>query len=127
MDGTVAFAQPGVITGVAGARCADASGRAAGAGVERSAFAGFRFPPEVITIAVRWYLRYGLSYRDEARPLFRASAVTVTQRCLAHCRASRTTGLGRSDPARRRHRPPELTPRERVVLGSLQNRFPLLS
>jgi transposase-like protein len=29
-----------------------------------SAFAGFRFPPEVIAIAVRWYLRYGLSYRD---------------------------------------------------------------
>ena len=26
-----------------------------------SAFAGFRFPPEVILIAVRWYLRYGLS------------------------------------------------------------------
>jgi transposase, IS6 family len=32
--------------------------------VQRSAFAGFRFPPEVITVAVRWYLRYGLSYRD---------------------------------------------------------------
>ena len=32
--------------------------------VERSAFAGCRFPPEVITVAVRWYLRYGLSYRD---------------------------------------------------------------
>jgi IS6 family transposase len=30
----------------------------------RSAFAGFRFPPEVIVIAVRWYLRYALSYRD---------------------------------------------------------------
>jgi transposase-like protein len=29
-----------------------------------SVFAGFRFPPEVITVAVRWYLRYGLSYRD---------------------------------------------------------------
>ena len=29
-----------------------------------SAFAGSRFPPEVILIAVRWYLRYGLSYRD---------------------------------------------------------------
>src|SRR4030081_3819972 len=29
-----------------------------------SSFAGFRFPPEVITVAVRWYLRYGLSYRD---------------------------------------------------------------
>ena len=30
----------------------------------RSAFAGFRFPGEVIVLAVRWYLRYGLSYRD---------------------------------------------------------------
>jgi transposase-like protein len=30
----------------------------------RSNFAGFRFPPEVIMVAVRWYLRYGLSYRD---------------------------------------------------------------
>jgi transposase, IS6 family len=30
----------------------------------RSGFAGFRFPPEVIILAVRWYLRYGLSYRD---------------------------------------------------------------
>jgi transposase-like protein len=27
-------------------------------------FAGFRFPPEVILLAVRWYLRFGLSYRD---------------------------------------------------------------
>jgi transposase-like protein len=30
----------------------------------QSAFAGFRFPPEVIMLAVRWYLRFGLSYRD---------------------------------------------------------------
>src|SRR6185503_13719933 len=29
-----------------------------------SAFDGFRFPAEVITLAVRWYLRYSLSYRD---------------------------------------------------------------
>src|SRR5439155_15023498 len=29
-----------------------------------SAFAGFRFPAEVIVVAVRWYLRYNLSYRD---------------------------------------------------------------
>lgn len=33
-------------------------------GSPRSAFAGFRFPPEIIVLAVRWYLRYGLSYRD---------------------------------------------------------------
>ncbi len=32
--------------------------------VPRSAFAGFRFPPDVIIVAVRWYLRFGLSYRD---------------------------------------------------------------
>jgi transposase-like protein len=29
-----------------------------------SGFTGFGFPPEVILLAVRWYLRYGLSYRD---------------------------------------------------------------
>jgi transposase-like protein len=35
-----------------------------GSAVLASAFAGFRFPPEVMTPAVRWYLRFGLSYRD---------------------------------------------------------------
>jgi transposase, IS6 family len=32
--------------------------------IARSAFAGFWFPPDVIVLAVRWYLRFGLSYRD---------------------------------------------------------------
>jgi transposase-like protein len=32
--------------------------------VPRSAFAGFCFPPDVIMLAVRWYLRFGLSFRD---------------------------------------------------------------
>jgi transposase-like protein len=32
--------------------------------VPSSAFAGFRFPPEIIVLAVRWYLQFGLSYRD---------------------------------------------------------------
>ena len=32
--------------------------------VSASAFAGFRFAPEVIVLAVRWYLRFSLSYRD---------------------------------------------------------------
>ena len=31
-----------------------------------ASFAGFRFPPDVILLAVRWYLRYGLSYGCEA-------------------------------------------------------------
>jgi transposase-like protein len=30
----------------------------------RSAVAGFRFPSDVIVLAVRWYLRFGLSHRD---------------------------------------------------------------
>ncbi len=37
--------------------------------VPRSGFAGFRFPPDVIMVAVRWYLEYGLSYRDVEEPL----------------------------------------------------------
>jgi transposase, IS6 family len=32
--------------------------------VPSSAFKGFRFPPEIIVLALRWYLRFGLSYRD---------------------------------------------------------------
>jgi IS6 family transposase len=41
-----------------------------------SAFVGFRFPPEVISVAVRWYLRYGLSYRD-VEELLAERGVTV--------------------------------------------------
>ena len=29
-----------------------------------TAFTGIRFPAEIIGLAVRWYLRHGLSYRD---------------------------------------------------------------
>ena len=42
----------------------------------RSSFTGFRFPPDVITLAVRWYLRYGLSYRD-VEELLAERGVTV--------------------------------------------------
>jgi transposase-like protein len=31
--------------------------------------AGYRFPADVILLAVRWYLRFGLSYRDLEEPL----------------------------------------------------------
>ena len=40
------------------------------------AFAGFRFPREVIAVAVRWNLRYGLSYRD-VEELLAERGVTV--------------------------------------------------
>src|SRR3954463_13586886 len=39
-------------------------GRRVSAPLVSRPFAGFRFPPDVIVLAVRWYLRYGLSYRD---------------------------------------------------------------
>jgi IS6 family transposase len=39
-------------------------------------FAGFRFPREVISVAVRWYLRYGLSHRD-VEELLAERGVTV--------------------------------------------------
>src|SRR5215212_9658705 len=45
-------------------RCCVRGGRLRPASMPRSAFAGFRFPPDVIVLAVRWYLRFGLSYRD---------------------------------------------------------------
>jgi transposase-like protein len=32
-------------------------------------FVRFRFPPKVIILAVRWYLRFGLSYRDAEKLL----------------------------------------------------------
>src|SRR3712207_1826855 len=34
-----------------------------------SAFSGYRFPEEVIALAVRWYLRYRLSYAEVAEML----------------------------------------------------------
>ena len=34
-----------------------------------SAFSGYRFPDDVIALAVRWYLRYRLSYADVAEML----------------------------------------------------------
>ena len=36
---------------------------------EARAFRGYRFPAEVILWAVRWYLRFGISYRDLERML----------------------------------------------------------
>jgi transposase-like protein len=59
--------------------------------------AGFRFPPEVITLAVRWYLRFGLSYRD-VEELLAERGITVDRSNLVHtprydlrkCRGERT-------------------------------------
>jgi transposase-like protein len=39
-------------------------------------FSGYRFPPDIIALAVRWYLRYRLSYADVAE-LLAERGVTV--------------------------------------------------
>ena len=57
--------------------------------VSRSAFAGFRFPAEVITVAVRWYLRYGLSYRDVEELLAERGVRSITSRSTGGCNGSR--------------------------------------
>jgi len=57
----------------------DCSGRETGAVASArssSVSAGFRFPREVLSVAVRWYLRYGLSYRD-VEELLAERGVTV--------------------------------------------------
>jgi hypothetical protein len=54
----------------------------------RSAFAGFRFPPEVIVIAVRWYLRYALSSRDVEELMVERGVESTTSPSTAGCCAS---------------------------------------
>jgi len=61
MDGSVALAEGGARR--SGWRDEPASWSPGSRG-PCSAFKGFRFPPDVIVLAVGWYLRYGLSYRD---------------------------------------------------------------
>jgi hypothetical protein len=53
-------------------------------GYDGSGFAGFRFPPEVITVAIRWYLRYGVSYRDVEGLLMRATPNSFSGLSLLH-------------------------------------------
>jgi IS6 family transposase len=85
----------------------------------RSAFAGFRFPPDVIVLAVRWYLRFGLSYRDVEELLaergIEADHVTIyrwVQRFTPQlAEAARPTGtLSEIDGSSRRGIAPSRTP-----------------
>ena len=55
----------------------------------RSTFAGFRFPPDVIVLAVRWYLRFGLSYRDVEELLAERGIQAATSPSTGGCCSSR--------------------------------------
>jgi IS6 family transposase len=67
--------------------------------VARSAFADSCFPPDVIGLVVRWYLRFGLSYRDVEELLAeRAVQVDHVTVCLP-VGAAVHAAAGRSRPA----------------------------
>lgn len=72
----------------------------------KSAFRGYRFPEDVIALAVRWYLRYRLSYTDVAEWLAEHGITvnpstiydwvrTFTPRFIDAARAHRTPVRGR--------------------------------
>ena len=46
--------------------------------IESSSLVGYGFPPEVTLLAVRWYLRFGLSYRDVEKLLVNAGWWLIT-------------------------------------------------
>jgi transposase-like protein len=61
-----------------------------------SAPAGFCFPREVIAVAVRWYLRYGLSYRDVEELLAeRGDDATALDESTQQTRCSHAAPIGR--------------------------------
>lgn len=72
LDGTVALADR--------VRSGEGEGvnphASANTNTDACSFAGYRFPPEAIVLAVRWYLRYSLSYR-EAEELLAERGVEV--------------------------------------------------
>ena len=81
----------------------------------RSAFAGFRFPPDVIVLAVRWYLRFGLSYRD-VEELLAERGITVDHVTVYRgCSASR----GRCAPVPPRSKSRQIAPVYPRVLDEL--------
>jgi hypothetical protein len=59
-----------------------------------SAPAGYRFPRAVIAVAVRWYLRYGLCYRD-VEELLAERGIRVDHRSTGGCRRSRRSSSTR--------------------------------
>jgi hypothetical protein len=64
-----------------------------------SAFAGFRFPSDVIVLAVRWYLRFGLSYRDVEELLAERGVEVDHVTVYGGCCGSRRCLLTPPDPA----------------------------
>ncbi len=60
---------------------------------ESTCFTGYRFPPEVILLAVRRYLRYGLSYRDVEELLAERGRLKARLRPMSGLRTDRTESV----------------------------------
>jgi transposase-like protein len=65
----------------------------------RTAFAGFSFPPDVIVLAVRWYLRFGLSNREARNCSPNAASRSTTSPSTGGSSDSRRCLLLPPDPA----------------------------
>ena len=83
-----------------------------------SAFSGYRFPDEVIALAVRWYLRYRLSYADVVEWLAERGMSVVRPRSTIGSAASRHASSRRHGPTAPKvaragawRRPPSRLPR----------------
>jgi hypothetical protein len=79
--------------------CRVETDRAINSGSGSSAPAGYRFPREVIAVAVRWYVRYGLCYRD-VEELLAERGIRVDHRSTGGCRRSRRSSSTRPGQAR---------------------------
>ena len=64
------------------------SHRPAAVAAPRSSFAGFRFPPEVIMLAVRWYLRTACPTATWRISLPNAASSWITSRSTGGCSGS---------------------------------------
>lgn len=69
-----------------------------------SAFTGFRFPPEVVMLAVRWYLRSGSRTEISKNSSPNAASPSITSRCTAGCNASLPCSSTPRDDQGTRHR-----------------------
>jgi transposase-like protein len=61
---------------------------------------GYRFPREVIAVAVRWYPGYGLSYRDAEELLAERGVIVDHVTVYRGCRPSRPSFIAAARPSR---------------------------
>lgn len=81
--------------------------------IDLGAFAGFRFPPEVIVLAVCWYLRFGLSCRDLEELLVERGVEVDHVTLFGGCNGSHRVSVDRKpsrSPRLDLRTKPELTP-----------------